>query len=264
MDEVLEKIMKEREQAQNIEEEHDDKSFIDILLRLLYQYSMDFHNDQECVMDQTTIKAVIVDIFGAALDASAVVVEWALSELLKNPRVMKNLQDEINNVIGMKRMVEEEDLLKFSYLDMVVKETLRLHPAGTLIPREAREGIEIDGYYIEKGSRVIVNAWAIGQDPKVWSNNAETFYPERFVDNKVDVRGQHFQLLPFGSGHRRCPGMQLGVIIVKFVVAQLVHCFDWELPYGITPINLDMNEKFGLTIPRAKPLLAIPARPLYV
>ncbi|XP_054782907.1 cytochrome P450 71AU50-like [Prosopis cineraria] len=220
---------------------------------------MGLHDDeQEVVVDRTTVKAIIIDMFAAALEATAVVAEWALAELMKNPRVMKKLQDEIQNVVGMERMVEEADLLKLSYLDLTVKETLRLHPAGSLIPREAREDIIIDGYYIEKKTMVLVNTWGLGRDPKLWSDNANTFYPERFVNSDVDVRGHHFQLIPFGSGRRRCPGMRMGLSIIRFVVAQLVHCFDWELPYGISPEELDMNEKFGLTIPKAKHLLAMP------
>ncbi|KAK4268736.1 hypothetical protein QN277_025348 [Acacia crassicarpa] len=260
-DELLEKIIKEREEAPKTTEVN-CQSFIDILLSLMHQ-PIGLHDEQEVVVDRTMVKAVIIDMFAAALEASAVVIEWALAELIKNPRVMKKLQDEIESIVGMKRMVEEIDLLKLGYLDAIVKETLRLHPAGSLIPREAREDIIIDGYYIEKKTMVLVNTWGLGRDPKLWSDNAESFYPERFVDNDVDVRGHHFQLIPFGSGRRRCPGMRMGVTIIKLVVAQLVHCFDWELPYGIKPEELDMTEKFGLTIPRAKHLLAIPTCRLY-
>lgn len=258
----MENIIKEREQTQETAKEN-FQSFIDILLSKMHQ-PIGLNNDgKEVVVNRTMVKAIIIDMFAAALEASAVVVEWALAELMKNPRVMKKLQDEIEGVVGMSRMVEEIDLDKLIYLDLVVKETLRLHPAGSLIPREAREDVIIDGFYIEKKTMVLVNTWGLGRDPKLWSDNAESFYPERFEDNEVDVRGQHFQLIPFGSGRRQCPGMRMGLTIIRLVVAQLVHCFDWELPYGIKPEELDMNEKFGLTIPRAKHLLAIPTCRLY-
>ncbi|GLT62401.1 hypothetical protein SLA2020_350430 [Shorea laevis] len=93
--------------------------------------------------------------------------------------------------------------------------------------------------------------------PKYWSD-AEKFFPERFVGSNIDVRGRDFQLIPFGSGRRSCPGMQLGLTLVRLVVAQIVHCFDWELPNNMLPNELDMTEEFGLSTPRAKPLLAIP------
>ena len=196
-------------------------------------------------------------------DTSATVIEWALSELMKNPQVMKKLQKELEDVVGLERMVEESDLDGLEYLDMVLKETFRLHPIPLLLPHEAMEDCTVNGFHIPQKSRVIVNIWAIGRDPSVW-NDAEKFFPERFVGSNIDVRGRDFQLIPFGSGRRGCPGMQLGLTVVRLVVAQLVHCFDWELPNNMLPNELDMSEEFGLTTPRAKHLLAIPTYRLHM
>ncbi|KAK7282482.1 hypothetical protein RIF29_11298 [Crotalaria pallida] len=255
VDVVLEKIIKEHEEAANADKERSNKDFLDILLSIMH----DPESDQDVVLDRTSIKAIVVDMIVGAVDSSATTIEWVLSELLRHPRVMKILQHEIENEVGMNRMVEEKDLMKFSYLDMVVAETLRLYPIGTLlVPREAREDITIGDYYIKKKTRVLINAWSIGRDPKVWSDNAETFYPERFINKKIDFRGQEFQMVPFGSGRRICAGIHMGLVTVKLVMAQLVHCFNWELPSNVTPSNLNMQEKFGLTIPRAEKLMAIP------
>lgn len=122
----------------------------------------------------------------------------------------------------------------------------------------------INGYQIPKKSTIIINAWAIARDPDVWSDNAEEFLPERFMGSNIDIQGRDFQLIPFGSGRRGCPGIQLGLIQVRLVLAQLVHCFEWELPNGMLPNELDMSEKFGLTMPRAKHLLALPTYRLLV
>ncbi|KAG4992024.1 hypothetical protein JHK87_025481 [Glycine soja] len=224
----------------------------------LQHQPMDQH-EQKHVIDRTNVKAIILDMIGGSFDTSTSAIEWAMTELLRHPRVMKTLQDELNSVVGINKKVEESDLAKLPYLNMVVKETLRLYPVvPLLVPRESLENITINGYYIEKKSRILINAWAIGRDPKVWCNNAEIFYPERFMNNNVDIRGHDFQLIPFGSGRRGCPGIQLGLTSVGLILAQLVHCFNWELPLGISPDDLDMTEKFGITIPRCKPLLAIP------
>jgi len=261
LDEVLEAIITEHEQtASATETRHED--FVDILLSIMHQ-TIDPENEQSHVIDRTNIKAILLDMIAAAIDTSATAIEWALSELLRNPRVMKTLQDEIQNEVGNKRMVDEKDLKKFRYLDMVVDETLRLYPVGPLlIPRECRESITIDGYFIKEKTRVMVNAWAIGRDSNVWSENAEEFYPERFINKKMNYQGHEFECIPFGSGRRRCPGIQLGLITVKMVLAQFVHCFNWELPCNISPSNLNMEEKFGLTIPRAQQLHAIPSNRL--
>lgn len=197
-------------------------------------------------------------MLAAAMDTSATAIEWVLSELMKHPRVMKKVQKELEDVVGLERMVEESDLDRLEYLEMVVKESMRLHPvAPLLLPHEAMEDCMINGFHIPKKSRVIINAWAIGRDPSVWSD-AEKFFPERFVGSDIDVRGRDFQLIPFGSGRRVCPGMQLGLTVVRLVVAQLVHCFDWELPNNMQPTELDMTEEFGIVTPRANHLLAIP------
>ncbi|XP_021802992.1 cytochrome P450 CYP736A12-like [Prunus avium] len=182
---------------------------------------------------------------------------------MRHPKAMKKVQKELEDVVGLGRMVEESDLGKLDYLSMVVKETMRLHPvAPLLVPHAATEDCTVNGYHIPKKSRVIINAWAIGRDPSAWTD-AEEFIPERFEGSDVDVRGNHFQLIPFGSGRRRCPGIQLGLIVVQLMLAQLVHCFDWELPNNMLPEELDMTEVFGITVARAKRLIAIPSYRLH-
>lgn len=198
------------------------------------------------------------------MDTSATATDWAMSELMRHPAVMKKLQREIESVVGLDQMVEESHLDKMEYLECVVKESMRLHPvAPLLIPHESMEDCELQGFHIPKKSRLLVNVWAMGRDPDVWAN-PDAFTPERFIGSDVDLRGRHFQLIPFGSGRRGCPGLQLGLTVVKLVVAQLVHCFDWELPYGMKPEDIDMCEHFGLVTARAKPLMAIPTYRLHV
>ena len=193
------------------------------------------------------------------MDTSATTVGWAMSELIRHPHIMKKMQDELEKVVGLNRLVEESDLKNLEYSEMVVKEILRLHPpAPLLVPHESVEDCTVDDFHIPKKSRIIVNAWAIGRDPSAWID-PEKFIPDRFIGSQVDVKGKNFQLIPFGAGRRSCPGMQLGLIMVNLLLAQLVHCFDWELPNGMTPSELDMTEKFGLTCPRARDLMIVPS-----
>ena len=204
------------------------------------------------------------DLLIAGTDTSAAVIEWAMSELMRHPTVMKKLQQELESVVGLDQMVEESHFDKLKYLDCVVKEVMRLHPVVTLLlPHESMEDCELQGFYIPKKSRVIVNAWAIGRDPDVWAD-PDSFTPERFIDSDIDLRGRHFELIPFGSGRRGCPGLQLGLTVVKLVMAQLVHCFDWELPNGMKPSEIDMSKHFGLVTARVKHLMAIPSYRLHL
>lgn len=204
------------------------------------------------------------DLLVTSMDTSSTVVEWTMSELLKHPEIMKKVKNEIEKQVGLDRMVEEEDLEHFKYLEMVIKESLRLHPVvPLLIPHASIDDCIVNGFHIPKKSRVIVNVWAIGRDPNVWKD-PEEFIPERFNETNVDYRGKHFEFIPFGSGRRSCPGMQLGIKVVQLVLAQLVHCFDWNLPKEMLPKDLDMTEHFGVVISRAKNLMAVPKYKLHV
>ncbi|KAK4283430.1 hypothetical protein QN277_000380 [Acacia crassicarpa] len=254
LDQMLEKIIKEHEQANKKNGKQED--FIDMLLSLLAHQDTD--GEQEYRIGRDNIKAIAVEIIFGAYETVSITIEWVLSELLRNPKVMKNLQDEIQKVVGINRMVEETDLVYLNYLDMVIKESLRLYPSGPFVPRESVEDVMVNGYYIQKKSRILINAWAIGRDPKIWSDNVHEFYPERFLNNDVDFQGNNFLLVAFGAGRRKCPGLQMAIALAELVVAQLVHCFNWNLPNGMSPCDLDMSETFGWTIPRSKPLLAMP------
>ncbi|KAL5732081.1 hypothetical protein ACHQM5_004738 [Ranunculus cassubicifolius] len=256
LDANLEEIIDEHARdAQKLQGKHRD--FVDMMLSLM---DSNKYNTRELQLDRDYIKAIMLDMIGASIDTTSTTVEWTIAEALKNPRVMKLIQEELENVVGLDRMVEETDLPKLDYLNMVINESMRLHPVlPLLIPHESTEDVTVNGYFIPKKSRVLVNTWAIGRDPHVWSDNVEEFYPERFSGSKIDVQGHDFQLLPFGSGRRKCPGMQLGLTVVQLVLAQLFHCFKLDLPIGMSAENLDMTEKFGLTLPRASHLTAIPS-----
>ncbi|XP_010030392.2 cytochrome P450 71AU50 [Eucalyptus grandis] len=251
-DAFFEKIIDEH--LENKKEEGQTKDFVDVMLGIMGLNEGEYH------IDRPHIKAIILDMLAGSMDTSATAIEWAMAELIKHPRAMKKLQEELEKAAGLNRAVEESDLEGLDYLHMVIKETMRLHPvAPLLLPHEATEDCTVNGFHIPYKSRVIVNVWSIGRDPKVWTtHDPEEFVPERFLGSSVDVKGRDFQLLPFGTGRRGCPGMQLGLTVVRFVVAQLVHCFDWELPSGMSPSELDMTEKFGLATPRAKHLVVTP------
>ncbi|KAG5015658.1 hypothetical protein GLYMA_08G140500v4 [Glycine max] len=250
-DEFFDKIIDEHIQSDK-GEVNKGKDFVDAMLDFVGT------EESEYRIERPNIKAILLDMLVGSIDTSATAIEWTISELLKNPRVMKKLQRELETVVGMKRKVGESDLDKLKYLEMVVKEGLRLHPvAPLLLPHHSREDCMVGEYFIPKNSRVIVNAWTIMRDPSAW-DEAEKFWPERFEGSNIDVRGKDFRFLPFGSGRRVCPGLQLGLNTVLLTVAQLVHCFDWKLPNNMLPCELDMTEEFGLSMPRANHLLVIP------
>ncbi|XP_073138716.1 cytochrome P450 76T24-like [Henckelia pumila] len=198
------------------------------------------------------------DLFVAGTDTTSSTVEWTMSELLRHPTKMLKLKNELREVIVKNKQVTESDISRLPYLRAVVKEIFRLHPAAPLLaPHKPDEDVGINGYTIPRNAQILINAWAIGRDSGAWFN-PESFTPERFLENEMDFKGQHFELIPFGAGRRICPGLPLANRMVHLMVATLVHYFDWELDGGLKPQELDMNESFGLTLQKTIPLKAIP------
>lgn len=196
-------------------------------------------------------------MFGGT-ETVASAIEWAMAELMRNPECLEKVQQELADVVGLDRIVHESDLEKLTYLKCALKETLRLHPPIPLLLHETAANSVLAGYRVPAKSRIMINAWAIGRDPSSWKDPDE-FKPSRFMkDGAPDFKGSDFEFIPFGSGRRSCPGMQLGLYGLELSVAHLLHCFDWELPNGMKPSELDMNDLFGLTAPRATQLVAVP------
>ncbi|KAL7098373.1 hypothetical protein ACP275_09G013500 [Erythranthe tilingii] len=205
------------------------------------------------------IKGVLlVDIFSAGTDTSATAIEWTMTELVRNPIVKQKVQQEVRQVAKGKTKVEETDLPKLAYLKLVIKESLRLHPpAPLMVPRETTEKCTIDNKYeIPAKTRVLFNASAIGMDPDYWEN-PERFWPDRFLNRQVDFRGQHFELLPFGAGRRGCPGINFSMPLVELALANLLFCFDWKLPEGMSADDVDMEEAVGITMHKKIPLVLV-------
>lgn len=199
-------------------------------------------------------------MFVAGSETTSVTVEWALAELLRSPQSMRKAKDELEKVIGATRKIKESDIDKLPYLQAVVKETLRLHPAvPLLVPRCSMEDTKYMNYFIPINTQVFVNAWAIGRDPDAW-DDALSFKPDRFLDSTIDYNGQHFELIPFGSGRRICIGMNLAHRVLHLSLATLLWSFDWELNSSCTPETMDMRERMGLSLRKLVPLRAVPTK----
>ncbi|KAJ6821673.1 cytochrome P450 71A1-like [Iris pallida] len=233
-------------------------NFVDILLSL-----GDGEDDGSVGMflSRDNLKAIILDMIVGATDTISTSLEWAMAELVKNPKAMKRAQEEVREAAGGgAKKVAEDDLERTEYLKAVIKETLRLHPPlPLLIPRETTKEVVLrGGYEIPSGTRVVVNAWAIGRDPRSWEE-PEGFFPDRFLlDCSVDFRGHDFGLIPFGLGRRGCPGVELAAVTLEVTLAHLLHVFDWALPGGMKGELLDIAESPGLTVHKKSDLILVP------
>ena len=187
-------------------------------------------------------------MFGAGTDTSSSTTEWAMTEMMRNPKIMEKAQAEIREAFKGKKVTEDSDMEQLSYLKLVIKETLRLHPPlPLLLPRERRENCKIVGYDIPIKTQVVVNAWAIGRDPNYWYD-ADKFIPERFQGNcNVDFRGTNFEFIPFGAGRRMCPGYNLAIFHLEYFVANLIWNFKWKSSSSNGDVDLSEKHHQGTT-----------------
>ncbi|KAF8751320.1 hypothetical protein HU200_012201 [Digitaria exilis] len=239
------KIMDEHAKA--LKERGAQQHFVDALFTLRDKYDL----------SDDTVIGLLWDMITAGTDTTVISVEWAMAELVKNPRVQEKVQEELDRVVGRDRVLLETDFPNLPYLQALVKESLRLHPPTPLmLPHKASSSVKIAGYDIPKGANVIVNVWAVARDPNVWDNPLE-FRPERFLQENIDIKGADFRVLPFGAGRRVCPGAQLGINLVASMIGHLLHNFSWRLPEGTRPEDVEMMETPGLVTFMATPLKAV-------
>ncbi|KAI5081656.1 hypothetical protein GOP47_0001399 [Adiantum capillus-veneris] len=263
LDKFFEEVLVERiATSRGVSEEETDADYLDMLLRIY---------NEDGGMDRDSIKCILMDLLMASIETTTTAIEWTLAELLNNKSCMMKLQEEVDTLIqgedaavlngSGKCLVRDSQLTKLGYLQAIFKESLRLHPPFALNLRQMCKaldtGIKVGGYDLPKKTRVIFNLWAMARDTTMWGANAGSFCPDRFLnDGAPDLRGHHYEFLPFGTGRRGCPGMSMALTVAPFVVANLVLRFNWETPDGII---LDLSkEASSLTAPLATPLVAIP------
>ncbi|CAM0151217.1 unnamed protein product [Urochloa decumbens] len=244
---ILQQIIQETKDAGT-----ESEGFVSVLLRLQKERSTPIPLDDE------TIMAVMFDMFAAGSETSSTTLIWCMTELVRNPDVMARAQAEVREAFKGKNTITEQDLKGLRYLRLVIKEALRLHtPAPLLVPRKCRETCQVMDYDVPKGTAVFVNMWAICRDPKYW-DDPEEFKPQRFENSDLDYKGTNYEFLPFGAGRRICPGINLGVGNIELALASLVYHFDWKLPDGIEPKDVDIFEAAGLVASKKTSLMVHP------
>ncbi|GLJ29515.1 hypothetical protein SUGI_0581830 [Cryptomeria japonica] len=250
-DSFMQTLVNDHREKNGRTDESQVQDLIDVLIDAVDNNQIDESDDRD-----TTVKAIAIAMVTAGTDTSAVTMEWALASLLQHPEILRKAQEELDIEIGRERLVDESDLPKLKYLEAIVKETFRLYPPGPLLaPHESIEPCSVGGWHVPVGTRLIVNVWAIQRDPAVWDRPTE-FDPERFLKSgvEIDVKGQNFELIPFGSGRRMCPAMSVALLSVTYTLARMLQSFEWCSPEGTV---IDMTEGFGFTMPRAFPVEAI-------
>ncbi|KAI3773728.1 hypothetical protein L1987_48258 [Smallanthus sonchifolius] len=208
-------------------------------------------SEPECYTDEM-IRSIMLVILAGGTDTSISTMEWAMSLLLNNPSILKKAQAEIDNYVGTDRLVEESDMPNLPYLGCIVKETMRMFPAGPMLPHESAEDCIVGGYHVPKGTMLLVNVWGIQNDPNIWGD-PKTFRPERFEG--LEGYRDGFRFMPFGFGRRSCPGEGMATRLVGLGLGCLIQCFEWE---RTSESEVDMSEGTeGLSILKAINLVAV-------
>ncbi|KAJ8747976.1 hypothetical protein K2173_012949 [Erythroxylum novogranatense] len=245
MDRFLQDLVEEHRRKKSVSPSTKQEkclTLIDVMLSLK-ETEPGFYTDE-------TIKGVIQTTLTAGTQTSVATMEWAMSLLLNNPEALQKAFDEIKVVIGQNRLLDEQDLPKLNFLQNIINETFRLFPpAPLLLPHESSEDSTVSGFFVPKGTMLLVNTWSMNRDPKQWEA-PEHFFPERFHD----AEGTGYKLLPFGAGRRACPGAGLAKRVIGLTLGLLIQCFEWE---RVSKVKIDMTEGTGLTMPRARRLEAV-------
>ena len=192
----------------------------------------------------------------AAVDNPSNAVEWAMAEMLNKPELLSKSVEEIDRVVGKDRLVQESDCQHLNYVKACIKEGFRLHPIAPFnLPHVSISDATVGGYFIPKGSHVLLSRLGLGRNPRVWEDPL-VFKPERHLisTGTVDLKEQDLRLISFSGGRRGCTGTALGSAITEMLLARLLQGFTWSLPPGQKEIDLS-ESKNDLFL--AKPLHAL-------
>lgn len=158
-------------------------------------------------------------------DTTAAAASWACQLIGSHPQVQKKLHEEIDAILGESdRPLNNEDLKELKYLDLVIKETLRLFPSVPYFGRKISEDCDVGGYKILKGETAVIVAYMIHRDEKYYPE-PEKFDPDRFLPENSKDRNA-YAYIPFSAGRRNCIGQRFAQMEEKVLLANILRYFE--------------------------------------
>ncbi|KAJ0980322.1 hypothetical protein J5N97_008577 [Dioscorea zingiberensis] len=234
MDDVMDGLVEEHRKRRACGEVNEHPDFIDLMLSALEGEKLEGFDWK------TVIKTTSLTLILGGTDTTSTSLTKVLANLLNHREVLKKVQEELDEQVGRDRVVNESDTKKLVYLQAVIKESFRMTPPDPfLIRRATQKDCILAGYHVPKGTQVLVNAWKVHNDPNVWPEPSE-FRPERFLSSQkgIDVKGQHYELIPFGTGRRVCPGVTMALQVMNLTLARLIQGFELRTP-GDVPVEIE-------------------------
>lgn len=195
------------------------------LVRLL----LDARGDNGEVMDRQQIRDEAVTMFMAGHETTALALSYALWLLSQSPQVAARLSEEVSRVLDG-RSATFEDVRALTWTEAIIKETLRLQPPAWAVGREARQDLSVGGYFIQKGTQVVIPIWRVHRDER-WFEDPLSFRPERWLEG-LEERLPRFAWFPFGGGPRTCIGNHFAMMEMVLVLATLAQHATFERAPG--------------------------------
>ncbi|EOA26880.1 hypothetical protein CARUB_v10022973mg [Capsella rubella] len=190
------------------------------------------------------IRAQCKDINIATIDNTMNNVEWTIAEMLNHPEILEKATNELDMIVGKDRFVQESDIPQLNYIKACSRESFRLHPVNPfMLPHRAREDTTLAGYFVPKGSHILVSRLGLGQNPKIW-DEPNVFKPERHLDGhggnslSVSLMEPDMRLVTFGTGRRGCLGSKIGISMTIMLLARLLQGFEWSHLPGTSKVDL--------------------------
>ena len=217
-------------------------------------------------LSDAEIRDQVVTLIGAGYDTTAASLAWLLWCSLLDATAWEAMRAEADTVFGPPGQPHERyDHTTLNSLDVagrVVHETLRLHPAGVISPREASRDIQLGRTSIRKGTLILWSAHLAGRDPTAWAYPL-TFSPDRFRDPDESQRPlADAAWVPFGGGRRNCIGFALAQMELTLIISRLAQRLDVELttPIKPKPVGMVVNRPTGGVPARVSARLSVPRR----
>ncbi|XP_008450288.2 tryptophan N-monooxygenase CYP79A68-like isoform X2 [Cucumis melo] len=208
----------------------------------------------ESLLSIEEIKAQVTELQLATIDNPSNAVEWAMIELLNQPKILQKAVEELDEVVGRDRLVQEFDIPNLKYLTACMRESFRLHPFSPFnLPHVSISDIVVGGYFIPKGSQILLCRVGLGRNPRIWEDPMR-FDPERHLRDqtvKFGLSEPSLRFITFTRGRRGCIGSSLGTNITMMLFARLLQGFSWSLLSGFSVLprlkylSNQMHSRFG-------------------
>nr|NP_001352313.1 cytochrome P450 4c3-like [Anoplophora glabripennis] len=192
-------------------------------------------NNPEC-LNETEFKDHMLTFVATSQDTQSSAIAFTLMMLGMHPQIQCNLVEELKKVLGDKKCLDFGDLGKLKYMEMCIKEAMRLFPLGPFLPRDVVEDVRLGKWTFPAGCSVLFCVYQVHRNPRLWEK-PEEFYPEHFTAEAISNR-HPFAFLPFSAGPRRCIAQQYSYVNMKIIIGTILQNYIIECGGNLKDLKL--------------------------